>query len=111
MPNPNEPTPGSPVKADVLQASPHPPLSVEAVAKAVARHKREHPGGKANQPKAKKHRRPARLFRSPALTRRSIPAPCLLLFTASSWKGWDGRPPDPILRPEKFAQTLRQHHD
>jgi hypothetical protein len=56
MPNPNEPTPGSPVKADVLQASPHPPLSVEAVAKAVARHKREHPGGKTNQPKAKKHR-------------------------------------------------------
>lgn len=56
MPNPNETTPGTPVKTDVLQAHPHEPLSAEAVAKALARHKREHPTGKANQPKPKKHR-------------------------------------------------------
>ena len=56
MPNPNEPNPTSTPKGDVLQASPHAPLSAEVVAKAVARHKREHPAGKANQTKPKKHR-------------------------------------------------------
>jgi hypothetical protein len=52
MPNPTAPNPTP--KTDVLQAGPHQQLSAEAVAKAVARHNREHPGGKANQPKPKK---------------------------------------------------------
>ena len=56
MPNPTPPNPAqSPVKSDVLQASPHQPLSAEAVAKAVARHKREHPGNKPAPQKSKKH--------------------------------------------------------
>jgi hypothetical protein len=55
MPNPNQPNPNPNPKSDVLQASPHAPLSAEAVAKAVARHKRAHPAGKANQTKPKKH--------------------------------------------------------
>jgi len=54
MPNPTQPTPSTPVKSDVLQAGPHAPLSAEVVAKALARHKRQHPDGKANQPKPKK---------------------------------------------------------
>jgi hypothetical protein len=56
MPNPNEPNPTPMPKGDVLQASPHAPLSAEVVAKAVARHKREHPSGKANVVKPKKRR-------------------------------------------------------
>ncbi len=52
MPNPTSQNPAP--KSDVLQASPHAPLSAEVVAKALARHKREHPDGKANQPKPKK---------------------------------------------------------
>lgn len=57
MPNPTQPNPTpTPQKPDVLQASPHAPLSAEVVAKALARHKREHPAGKANQPKPKKQR-------------------------------------------------------
>jgi hypothetical protein len=54
MPNPSQSSPAP--KSDVLQASPHAPLSAEVVAKALARHKREHPEGKANQPKSKKRR-------------------------------------------------------
>jgi hypothetical protein len=55
MPNPNQPNPTPPAPtSDVLQASPHSALSAEVVAKALARHKREHPDGKANQPKPKK---------------------------------------------------------
>jgi hypothetical protein len=56
MPNPNEPNPASMPKTDVLQAQSHAPLSAEVVAKALARHKREHPAGKANPVKTKKHR-------------------------------------------------------
>ena len=52
----DNPTQSNQPKNDVLQASPHAALSAEVVAKAVARHKREHPAGKANQPKPKKHR-------------------------------------------------------
>jgi hypothetical protein len=52
----NNPTPSTPPKTDVLQAGPHSQLSAEAVAKAVARHKREHPGAKNNPAKPKKHR-------------------------------------------------------
>jgi len=51
MPNPTEPTPP---KSDILHGGPHAPLSAEAVAKAVARHKREHPA-KAAPAKPKKH--------------------------------------------------------
>lgn len=35
------------IKKDVLQAPPHAPLSSEEVAKAVARHNREHPSAKS----------------------------------------------------------------
>jgi hypothetical protein len=54
MPNPSQLNPTPTQKPEVLQASPHAPLSAEVVAKALARHKREHPDGKANQPKPKK---------------------------------------------------------
>jgi hypothetical protein len=58
MPNPTNPNPViAPPNSDILHGQPHPPLSAEAVAKAVARHKREHPAGKANQPKPKKRGR------------------------------------------------------
>ena len=40
MKNPDDP---NVIKADVLQPQPHAQLSSEEVAKAVARHKREHP--------------------------------------------------------------------
>lgn len=60
MPNPNQPNPNQPTPAlpqnDVLQAGPHQQLSSEEVAKAVARHNREHPAGKTNQPKPKRRR-------------------------------------------------------
>ena len=58
MPNLDQPNPTpDPVKSDVLQAGPHQQLSSEEVAKAIARHKREHPAGKpAPQKPHKKHR-------------------------------------------------------
>jgi len=54
MPNPTPPNP-TPQPTDVLHGEPHLPLSAEAVAKAVARHKREHPPQKAAPAKPKKH--------------------------------------------------------
>jgi hypothetical protein len=55
MKNPDDP---NAIKADVLQAQSHSTLSSEEVAKAVARHKREHPAkpervGKPNRKRAK----------------------------------------------------------
>ena len=58
MPSPNQPNPTpDPVKSDVLQAGPHQQLSSEEVAKAIARHKREHPAGKSEPQKPQKKRR------------------------------------------------------
>lgn len=53
MENPKEPTSN---KSDVLQAGPHQRLSSEEVAKAIARHKREHPAQKVTPQKTKKRR-------------------------------------------------------
>ena len=53
MENPKEPTPN---KSDVLQAGPHQQLTSEEVAKAIARHKRQHPAEKVTPQKSKKHR-------------------------------------------------------
>jgi len=56
MPNPTLPNPTpTPQQTDILHGEPHPPLSAEAVAKAVARHKREHPPEKTPPAKPKKH--------------------------------------------------------
>lgn len=54
MNNPAEPTPA---KDDLIHGEPHAPLSAEAVAKALARHKREHPPEKSVPTKPKKHGR------------------------------------------------------
>ena len=56
MKNPDDP---NAIKADVLQAPPHAQLSSEEVAKAIARHKREHPekpqpAGKPNKKRPNK---------------------------------------------------------
>lgn len=51
MKNPSE---EASIKKDVLQAPPHAPLSTEEVAKAVARHNREHPSGKGGAGLAQK---------------------------------------------------------
>lgn len=55
MPNltPPNPTPAPP-PSDVLQSGPHQQLSSEEVAKAIARHKREHPPEKTPPAKPKK---------------------------------------------------------
>jgi hypothetical protein len=55
MKNPDDP---NAIKADVLQAPAHTQLSSEEIAKAVARHKREHPAkpesaGKPNKKRSK----------------------------------------------------------
>ena len=55
MPDPKQPMP-TPPPSDVLQAGPHQQLSSEEVAKAIARHKREHPPEKPAPAKPKKHR-------------------------------------------------------
>ena len=56
MPNPTQLTStAAPVKTDVLQAGPHAMLTSEEIAKAIARHKREHPQ-KAVPAKQKKRR-------------------------------------------------------
>jgi hypothetical protein len=55
----NTPTNTSSIKSDVLQAHPHSLLSAEEIAKAVARHKREHPAGKSDRP-AKTQKSPPR---------------------------------------------------
>lgn len=55
MPNPMQPNPiPTPQPSDVLQAGPHQQLSSEEVAKAIARHKREHPPQKVAPAKPKK---------------------------------------------------------
>jgi hypothetical protein len=56
MPNPTPPNPTpTPQPTDVLHGEPHPPLSAEAVAKALARHKREHPEKAAPAKPKKRH--------------------------------------------------------
>lgn len=47
------PTPTHPISSDVLHSTGHSRLSQEEIAKAVARHQREHPGGRTKNAAAK----------------------------------------------------------
>lgn len=49
MSMPSTPTTGNPYKSDVLRSTEHAHLTAEQIARAVARHQREHPN-KVNQP-------------------------------------------------------------